>query len=455
MPLDHDPYAALRHADYRRFLAGAVAASIGGEVLAVAVGWEFLQRAKKIILAASTATEVLADASLFESEAVKAAAGLAGLAGLAQFLPVLLLALPAGQMADRYSRKALLLAAVSTMALVGLGLSAIAWFSGPVPLIFVFLVLAGCSRAFSMSSRNALLFQIVPVGDLGNAVTWNSSGWQIASVGGPALGGGLIALVELTTGSMTAAFTVTYAFAGLCCLSCVVLLIPIQPRAVERSAETRSLASLLAGVRFVWQTELLLAAITLDLFAVLLGGATALLPIFADQILGINAVGLGCLRAAPAVGALVMAMILAHRPPLRHAGRALLTSVAGFGAATIVFGLSRNVWLSFAMLAVSGALDNVSVVIRGTLMQLLTPDEMRGRVAAVNAVFISSSNELGAFESGLTAYWFGPVVSVVGGGVGTILVVVSAMIAWPSLRRLGPLYKVERILVNPAPPAAN
>jgi MFS family permease len=380
--------------------------------------------------------EALAD---LEAEAVKAAAGLAGLAGLAQFLPVLLLALPAGQLADRYSRKALLQTAVLTMGLVGLGLAAIAWLEGPVPLIFGCLVLAGCSRAFSMSSRNALLWQIVPARDLANAVTWNSSGWQVASVGGPALGGGLIALVKIGTGSMTAAFTVTYAFAGLCCLACAVLLIPIRPRVVERATEKRSLASLLAGVRFVWQTELLLAAITLDLFAVLLGGATALLPIFADQILEINEVGLGMLRAAPAVGALVMAMILAHRPPLRHAGRALLMSVAGFGAATIVFGLSRNVWLSLVMLTLSGALDNVSVVIRGTLMQLLTPDEMRGRVAAVNSVFISSSNELGALESGLTAYWFGPVVSVVGGGVGTILVVLNAMIAWPALRRLGPL----------------
>jgi hypothetical protein len=254
---------------------------------------------------------------------------------------------------------------------------------------------------------------------------------------------------------MTAAFTVTYAFAGLCCLVCAVLLIPVRPRAVEQRTETRSLASLLAGVRFVWNTEVLLAAITLDLFAVLLGGATALLPIYADQILGIGSFGLGCLRAAPALGALVMAMVLAHRPPLRHAGRALLLSVAGFGLATIVFGLSENVWLSFAMLALIGALDNVSVVIRGTLMQLLTPDAMLGRVAAVNAVFISSSNELGAFESGLTAYWFGPVLSVVGGGVGTILVVVAAMIGWPALRRLGPLHKVERIVENPAPPATN
>jgi MFS family permease len=455
MPIDHDPYAALRHTDYRRFLAGSVTASIGGEVLAVAVGWELLARAHKAIQAATSSADALADSGIFENEAVSAAAGLIGLAGLAQFLPVLLLALPAGQLADRFSRKVLLQAAVLTMALVGFGLSAIAWYGGPVPLVFGCLVLAGCSRAFSMSSRGSLLTQVVSATDIANAVTWNSSGWQVASVSGPALGGGLIAVVEMLTGNITTAFTVTYAFAGACCLACVVLLIPIRPRAVEPSKESRSLSSLLAGVRFVWKTEILLGAITLDLFAVLLGGATALLPIYSKDILDIGSFGLGCLRAAPALGALVMAMVLAHRPPLRHAGWALLLSVAGFGLATIVFGLSQNLWLSFAMLALTGALDNVSVVIRGTLVQLLTPDEMRGRVYAVNAVFISSSNELGAFESGLTAFWFGPVLSVVGGGVGTILVVVLAGIGWPSLRRLGPLHAVGRIAVNPAPPATN
>jgi MFS family permease len=197
--------------------------------------------------------------------------------------------------------------------------------------------------------------------------------------------------------------------------------------------------SLLEGVRFVWRTELLLAAITLDLFAVLLGGATALLPIYASDILHVGPAGLGWLRSAPALGAVFMALALAHRPPLRRAGRALLWSVAGFGAATIGFGLSRDPLLSFALLALTGALDNVSVVVRGTLMHMLTPDALRGRVAAVNSVFISSSNELGAFESGMTAEWFGPVASVVGGGVGTILVVAAAMLRWPRLLALGSL----------------
>jgi MFS family permease len=408
---EHDPYAALRHRDYRNFLAGAVLASIGGEMLAVAVGWEVYQR---------TPDE-------------RTGKLLLGLTGLAQFLPVLLLALPAGQAADRYSRKVLLQLAQLTMALAAVQLALISWCKGPIWLVFVCLVVIGCSRAFSMPSRVALLAQLVPADCLASAITWNSSGWQTASVIGPALGGGVIAI-----GGTPA---LTYLLTGMCGLACVLLLVPIRPREVARPMveEARSLSALLAGVRFVLKTELLLAAITLDLFAVLLGGATALLPVYASDILGIGSFGLGLLRAAPAIGALVMAMILAHRPPLRRAGRALLLAVAGFGLATIVFGVSRDPVLSFAMLALAGALDNISVVVRGTMMQLLTPDSMRGRVSAVIAVFISSSNQLGEFESGLTAWLFGTVESVVGGGVCTIVVVVCVMLRWPMLRRLGAL----------------
>jgi MFS family permease len=200
-----------------------------------------------------------------------------------------------------------------------------------------------------------------------------------------------------------------------------------------------SLRSLLAGAAFVWRTKLILATITLDLFAVLLGGATALLPIFARDILEVGPSGLGWLRAAPSLGALVMALTMAHRPPLRRAGRALLWSVAGFGLATIVFGFSQNFFLSLAMLALTGAFDNVSMVVRSTLVQVLPSDAMRGRVSAVNAIFIGSSNQLGAFESGITAAWFGPVWSVVGGGIGTLLVVMSVMGIWPEVLRLGRL----------------
>ena len=408
MPEAHDPYAALRRRDYRLLLAGGVLASVGGEIQAVAVGWELYQR-------------------------THSAAPL-GFAGLAQFLPVLLLALPAGQAADRYSRRVMFQVAQATAAVAALGLAVLSFWQGPVELVYPCLLLAGVARAFSAPARSSLLPQVVPPEELGNAVTWNSSGWQFANVAGPAVGGAVIAV-------MGGRAATSYVLAALCALTCIVLLFPVRPRyGSSRRAPARSVASLFAGVRFVWRTELLLAAITLDLFAVLLGGATALLPIYAQDILHVGAVGLGWLRAAPALGAFLMALSLAHRPPLRRPGRALLTAVAGFGAATIVFGVSGNFWLSFAALAATGALDNVSVVVRGTLMQTLTPDEMRGRVAAVNSVFISSSNELGAFESGATAALFGPVISVVGGGVGTILVVLLVTARWPRLLGLGPLH---------------
>jgi MFS family permease len=219
----------------------------------------------------------------------------------------------------------------------------------------------------------------------------------------------------------------------------------VRPRVAERRLTAATWYSLLAGIRFVWNTKLILATITMDLFAVLLGGATALLPIYARDILQVGPSGLGWLRAAPSLGALIMAIGLAHRPPFQRAGRTLLVAVAGFGVATVIFGLSENFALSFAMLATTGALDNISIVVRGTLVQGLTPDEMRGRVSAVNAVFIGSSNELGAFESGATAALFGPVISVVGGGIGTILVVLMVMLKWPQVYRLGPLHPREEL----------
>ena len=403
----HDPYAALRHRDYRFLLAGSILASIGSEVQAVAVGWELWQRTH--------------DAAAL------------GYVGLVQFLPVLLLSLPAGHVTDRHSRKGLLLVSQALTALVSLAFAALSWWQGPLLAIYFFLLLAGCCRAFSAPARWALVPMVVPAPVLNNAVTWNSSGWQIAAATGPALGGFVIyALGGQATGN--------YFLAAGCALACALLIALVRPQGAPPPARAASLESLLAGVRFVWRTKLILATITLDLFAVLFGGATILLPVFATDILHVGATGLGWLRASPALGALLMALVLAHRPPLRRAGRALLVSVAGFGLATVVFGLSENFWLSFAMLALTGALDNVSVVVRGTLVQVLTPDEMRGRVLAVNAVFISSSNELGGFESGVTAKLWGPVASVVVGGVGTVVVVGAVMLCWPEVMRLGSLH---------------
>jgi MFS family permease len=406
MSEEHDAYAALRHPGYRRLLSGAVLASLAAEAQAVAVGWELYRRTGSALTL--------------------------GLAYLAQFLPVLLLALPAGQTADRFNRKGVFQLAVGAAALASLGLAALSATQGPIALVLVCLLLSGAARAFAAPARSALLPQVVPPEALANAVTWNSSGWQLANVAGPALGGVVLAVSA----------PAVYLLAAACSAACIVLLIPVRPREVARAPASRSLASLLAGARFVWRSELLLAAITLDLFAVLLGGAVALLPVYAADILGVDEVGLGCLRAAPALGAMLMALALAHRPPLRRPGRSLLLAVAGFGVATIVFGFSRDYTLSFVMLALTGAFDNVSVVVRGTLMQVLTPDEMLGRVAAVNSVFISSSNELGGFESGVTAWWWGPVASVVVGGVGTLAVVAFVAWYWRGLLGLGPLHKL-------------
>jgi MFS family permease len=399
------PYAALRHPDYRRLLTGNILAAVASEMQSVAIGWELYQR-------------------------TNSAAAL-GLVGLVQFLPVILLSLPAGHVADRYSRKWLLVAAQGVMACASLGLATLSLLQGPVPLIYVCLLIVGVSQAFSAPARWALVPQVVPAEALANAMTWNSSGWHVAATVGPALGGGVI----WATGHAGGAFLL----AALCSLTCAGLVLPVRPLLAAIQREPMSIRSLLAGAAFVWSNKLILATITLDLFAVLLGGATALLPIFARDILEVGPSGLGWLRAAPSLGALVMALTMAHRPPLQRAGRALLWSVAGFGSATIVFGVSQNFFLSFAMLALTGAFDNVSMVVRSTLVQVLTSDAMRGRVSAVNAIFIGSSNQLGAFESGMTAAWFGPVWSVVGGGIGTLLVVMAVMGIWPEVLRLGKL----------------
>ncbi|MBI2806744.1 MAG: MFS transporter [Planctomycetes bacterium] len=415
MPDAHDPYAALRRRDFALLLASNVLAATSAEVQFTVAEWEIFRRTN--------------------SEAML------GYGGLAQFLPLLLLALPAGQAADWFSRKYLLMLAHFTMASASFGLALVSLYDGPVWLIFVFLALAGVSRALGMPARSSLIPLVVGPGMLGNAVTWSVSGWQVAAVSGPAVGG-------LLAGTPGMAFCGT--IAGL--LICIGMVAFIYPRETANSSpaegggspvEARSARALLAGIRFVWRTDLLLAAITLDLFAVFLGGSVALLPAFAKKILDVDEVGFGILRAAPAIGAFVMAMAMAHRRPLARPGLALLGSVALFGFATIGFGLSENVYLSFAMLFLIGAFDNISVVIRGTLMQMLTPDSMRGRVAAVNSVFISSTNQLGAFESGITAAWLGLVPAVVAGGAGTLVVVVAAALWWPRLRRLEPLHELK------------
>ncbi len=409
----HDPYAALRMREYRLYAISYALAVIGSQIQSVAVAWQVYQMTRSPL-------------------------SLGWVAGV-QVIPLFLLALPAGHLIDRFSRRRILLATQLLLAFWAFVLASLShWGSGWLHLasaIYIVILLNAVVLVFARPARSSLLPQLVPASVFGNAITWTSSMFEISSMAGPALGG----LVVARWGT-TAAYIVT----GAMLLGCFCFAVPLpEPQRGPRDSEEPGLASLLAGVRFVWQTKLLLAAMTLDLFAVLLGGALYLLPIFSER-LGHGSLGYGWLRAAPAVGAFAMAMIQAHMPPLKRAGRTLLLAVAAFGAATIVFGLSTNYWLSLFMLALTGAFDNISVVVRHTLVQLLTPDSMRGRVSSVNQLFIGSSNELGGMESGLTAAAFGPVGSVVGGGIGTMLVVVMVAWTWPQVKRLGAIRELER-----------
>ena len=405
----HDPYEALRIPDYRRFIAGGILSSVALGVQTVAVGWEVYDRTGGVQYLAYT--------------------------GLAQFLPVLLLTLPAGQIADKFPRKHVFRIAQGMSALSSMTLTYLSFTQAPISWFFVCLVMSGMGRAFMAPSRASLLAQIVPTRTLPNAVNWNSTGWQIANVVGPAIGGCILAVTPHPAAA--------YAVAALCSSGCIVLITFVYPRPIERPTTSRTFASLLAGARFVYSSKLILAAMTLDLFAVLLGGATALLPVYARDILVVGPVGLGAMRGAPAVGAAIIALILAHRPPMSRPGVALLFAVAGFGATTIAFGYATHIAVALPLLMLLGAFDNISVVVRGTLVQVLTPDEMRGRVSAVNTLFISSSNELGEFESGMVAAWLGTVGSVVFGGVGTIVVVLLVLLKWPSILSIGPLHKLR------------
>jgi len=435
----HDPYAAFRFADFSLFTAGNLLSIIGRLMLAVAVEWEVYARTH-------SATAL-------------------GLVGLVIAVPVVTLSLPAGHLADRFSRKRIILISQIFSAITSLLLSLVSWkhlaipaiaalrggnrvlaeiagiferhhpifhFDDPsIPLIYLLLFLGAVARTFSWAARSSFFPTLISRDAFANAVTWNSTVFQIGSVVGPALSGLLVAYIG---------FPFVYLLDALCSLVFFLVVIPIRRSTQRRDrSEASTWKSLMAGLRFVFGRKVILATITLDLFAVLLGGATALMPIFADQILHCGPVGLGWMRAAPAIGAFAMAIVVAHLPPMKQAGRALLWCVSGFGVATILFGLSKIFWLSLALLFFVGVFDSVSVIIRGSIVQLVTPDEMRGRVSSVNNIFIGTSNEFGALESGLTAALFGPVISVVAGGIGTILVVLGVAYRWPETRKIGAL----------------
>jgi MFS family permease len=393
--------AAFTHEAFRLFQGARLLAVLGMQIQSVAIGWQ--------VYAITGRTMALA------------------WVGLAQFFPAVSLSLVTGHTADRVDRRTIMLVCNAAMAALSVALLLVAR-SGETEVWPIYLVLVGIgtARAFQGPANQAMLPTLVPVEHFGNAVAWGSSFWQVATVAGPMLGGVLYA-----AGGPAMAYEV----AAVCAVTAFGLTAGL-PKSDRRPRAPTTRSSLLAGVRYVWANQIVLGAISLDLFAVLLGGATALLPVYARDILHLGPWALGALRSAPAAGAAVTAVALALRPLESRAGVKMFIGVALFGAATIVFGLSRDFWLSLAALAVLGAADMVSVFVRSALVQLATPDAMRGRVSAVNMVFIGASNELGEFESGLTAAWLGTVPSVVVGGLGTLIVV--AIWAWrfPALRSI-------------------
>jgi MFS family permease len=398
--------AAFASRDFRRYQLARMAVIIGAEAQTVAVAWQVYSITHRALDL--------------------------GYTGLALFLPGLLFLLPAGHVADRYDRRHIILlcyslqvvctAALLTIAVLGLR---------NVALIYGVLFLIGTGRSFSGPASSALIPHLVPEGHFVNAVTWGAAIFQIANITGPALGG---LLFTLPIKGVLAGAGAVYVATLLSLVSFLVLVGSLSVRLGRMEHRDISMRVVLAGFRYVWRSPILLGSFSLDLFVVLLGGATALMPIFAQEILHTGPKGLGMLRAAPAAGALVISLILARFPLRKRAGLSLFVCVGLFGVGTVVFGLSRDLTLSLAALAFAGAADMISVVIRSSVLQLATPIEMRGRVSAVNSLFLGGANELGEFESGLTAHWLGAVRATVVGGIGALLVTGLWSVLFPVLR---------------------
>jgi MFS family permease len=441
---NRDPYAALRYAGYRRFLFGNFLANVGRQAVSVAATWQIYQWTH-------SATAL-------------------GLVGLVNVIPLLAFVLPAGAWADRMDRRKIIFRCMTVASALSLALALVSrfhdaiphWpvlaaanhalraialvferhvdpatldFSDPaLPIIYTILFLHSIARVAAGPARGSIVPLLVPTEALSNAVTWSSSTFELSTVVGPALGGLIVA---------ASSYSFVYGIDVLCTLSLAVALLGVAPLPrpeVQPAAGPRP--GMLEGARFIWRHPQVLGALALDLFAVVLGGAVSLLPIYADSILHVGPAGLGWLRAAPSVGAILMAFLVAHRPPFARPGWVMLWSVAGFGAAVTLFSLSTSLWLSLLALFLSGAFDNVSVVVRHSIVQLLTPDSLRGRVTSVNQLFIGSSNEISALRAGLAAALLGPVLAASLGGAGTIAVTIAAACVWPSLRHLPPLHQL-------------
>ncbi len=402
------PYAALGIRDFRLFISARFCVTLAIQIQAVVVGWQVYEITRDPL-------------SL-------------GLIGLAEALPSIAVSLYAGHLADVVQRKRIILITLVTLLFCSLSLlfftmdaGAFILAHGVLP-IYGVIFLSGIARGFLTPALFAFMPQLVPRELFQNAVSWNSTLWEMASIGGPPIGGLIYGFFNITF---------AYTMDATLMLVGLVLAITVADRALPPVSDEIGMADKIkAGLKFVFQNKIILSAITLDLFAVLFGGAVALLPIFADQILHVGKIGLGFLRSAPGIGALLMALYITHYPLKRNMGKIMLYSVAGFGLCMIFFAVSENFWLSMGLLVMSGGFDCISVIIRGTLLHTLTPENMKGRVAAVNNIFIGSSNEIGAFESGVAARLLRVVPSVIFGGIMTLLVV--GITAWksPSLRKL-------------------
>jgi MFS family permease len=403
-----DAYAAIKLPDFRRFIYSRFLFSLAIQMQSVVIGWQIYHLTHDAL-------------SL-------------GMIGLTEVIPFFIVVLFAGHLADTKSRKGIILNSVVLYTVcIAILLLLTTVFSHYLEMhsvfpLYVIIFFTGMARGFMSPAQSALFAQLIPRELLGNASTWNSVVWQIAAVSGPAVGGLVCGFFGFAPAYSIVLF---FLLLGIVCLTFV------KKQPIPEKTKTESIwESLTAGVKYVFRNQIILSAISLDMFAVFFGGAVCVLPIFADQVLHIGAEGLGFLRAAPAVGAIFMSIGQAFHPQFKNAGRNLLFCVAGFGVATILFAISANFYLSFLMLLIGGMFDNVSVVIRATIIQLFTPDEMRGRVAAVNSIFIGSSNELGSFESGVAAKIMGLVPSVIFGGTMTLLVVEGVRKFAPKLKTL-------------------
>jgi MFS family permease len=409
-----DPIASLRRPSFLLYVVGSLLSNTGNQMRLTAVGWDIY---------AITHSKL----SL-------------GYVGLVLALPVLLLSLPAGAAADRYSRRGMIMLGQAGLAVSGLGLAWAAFTSAPVELIYLFLLATGSFRALGWPAATAIVADLVPPRIFSNAAMWRSVSWQLAATLGPLAAGIMLAY----WGSV-----IVYLVDAVSSVILMVCMLLVKPAPRVRDAEPKSWRSLIEGIRYLRRQPVLLSTMWLDMVAVLFGGATALLPVYATDVLGVGPQGFGWLRAMQPLGAIFMGLLLAVLPPIRHGGKTLMWAVVAFGVATIVFGLSKSYPLSLVALFLVGAADNISVVIRATVLQLLTPNSMRGRVSAVSVIFIGTSNEIGEFESGVAAEWLGLVPAVTLGGVMTLLTVAVVDRVWPELRRLGPLEHLQ-----PPEPAA-